>query len=46
LGELTNKLDFFLSKKLPLKNKLKNKIDVIGSKILKNTEKELNFYLN
>jgi len=46
LGELTNKLDFFLSKKLPLKNKLKNKIDVIGSKILKNTEKELNYYLN
>ena len=46
VAELTRKLDFFLSSKVTLKNKFKNKIDNIGSKILMSTEKELNFYIN
>jgi len=44
--KLTSKLNFFLSNKKISKNKLENKIDIIGSKILENTKKELNFYLN
>ena len=44
--KLTSKLNFFLSNKKISKNKLKSKIDIIGSKILENTRKELNFYLN
>ena len=44
--KLTSKLNFFLSNKKISKNKFENKIDIIGSKILENTKKELNFYLN
>ena len=44
--KLTSKLNFFLSNKKISKNKLENKLDIIGSKILENTKKELNFYLN
>jgi len=43
--KLTSKLNFFLSNKKISKNKLENKIDIIGSKILENTKKQLNFYL-
>ena len=44
--KLKSKLNFFLSNKKISKNKLENKINIIGSKILENTKKEINLYLN